>query len=53
MSLMYTVNALTITFYSLVGPIFYRLGGFSLLIIIACVFLSVALYMIANLKIKE
>lgn len=53
MSLMYTVNALTITFYSLVGPILYRLGGFSLLIIIACVFLSVALYMIANLKIKE
>ncbi len=53
MSLMYTVNAMTITFYSLVGPILYRLGGFSLLIIIASIFLAIALYIINNLKIVE
>jgi MFS family permease len=53
MSLFYTVNAITITFYSLVGPILYRLGGFPLLVIIASVFLTIALYIIMNLKIKE
>lgn len=53
MSLMYTVNAITITFYSLVGTILYRLGGFPLLVIIACVFLTIALCIIINLKIKE
>lgn len=53
MSLMYTVNAMTITFYSLVGPLLYKLGGFPLLVIIACAFLMIALYIIINLKIKE
>lgn len=53
MSLMYTVNAITITFYSLAGPLLYKLGGFPLLVIIACVFLAIALYIITNLKIKE
>ena len=53
MSLIYTVNAMTITFYSLVGPILYRLGGFPLLIIIAAVLLSIAIYIIRNLKIEE
>lgn len=51
MSLMYTVNAITITFYSLAGPLLYKLGGFPLLVIIACVFLAIALYIITNLKI--
>lgn len=53
MSLIYTVNAITITFYSLVGPVIYRIGGFPLLIIIASVFSSIALYIIGTLKIEE
>lgn len=53
MSLIYTVNALTITFYSLVGPVLYRLGGFPLLMIIASILLASAIYIIVNLKIKD
>ena len=53
MSLMYTVNAITITFYSLVGPFLYRLGGFPFLIIIASIFAGIAIYIIVNLKVKE
>lgn len=53
MSLIYTVNAVTITFYSLVGPALYRLGGFPLIVIISSVFLTVALWIIMKLKIKE
>lgn len=53
MSLIYTVNAITIVFYSLLGPILYRLGGFPLMIMLASVFLLMALYIIENLKTKE
>ncbi|HZK33192.1 MAG TPA: MFS transporter [Tissierellaceae bacterium] len=53
MSLMYTVNAITITFYSLVGPILYRFGGFPFLIIIASIFVAIAIFIIANLNVKD
>lgn len=53
MSLMYTVNAITISFYSLVGPVLYRFGGFPFLIIIASIFVAIAIFIITNLKIKE
>lgn len=53
MSLLYTVNAITITFYSLVGPLLYNFGGFKLLITIASISLCVALYILINLKVKD
>lgn len=53
MSLLYTVNAITITFYSLVGPLLYNFGGFKLLITIASISLCVALYILINLKVRD
>lgn len=53
MSLMYTVNAITITFYSLVGPVLYRFGGFPFLIIIASIFVTIAIFIIARLDVVD
>lgn len=53
MSLIYTMNAITISFYSLVGPVLYRFGGFPFLIIIASIFIAIALIIITTLDIKE
>lgn len=53
MSLLYTVNAITITFYSLVGPFLYTFGGFPFLITIASITSAIAIYILLTLKIKE
>ena len=37
MSLFYTVNAITVTLFSILGPIFYNLGGYKLLIAISMI----------------
>ena len=53
MNLIYTVNSITITFYSLVGPIIYNFGGFKLIAIIATISTAGAVYSISRLPIKE
>ncbi len=53
MSLIYTVNAITITFYSLFAPILYRFGGFKFIISIASISVLIALYIVFKLDIKE
>lgn len=53
MSLIYTVNAITISFYSLIGPLLFRFGGFQFLIIIASIFVAIALLIISKLNIQE
>lgn len=35
MSLLYTINAIAVTVFSILGPIFYNIGGYYLLIILA------------------
>ncbi|TJX65158.1 MFS transporter [Soehngenia saccharolytica] len=49
LSLMYTVNALTITFYSLTASKIYEFGGMKIVSIISFVFIVVSLYLIHNL----
>ena len=53
MSLFYTVNALTITFYSIIGPLIYTLGGFKLVLSIAAISSILAIIIISKLDIKE
>ncbi|MDR7857273.1 MFS transporter [Tissierella sp.] len=53
MNLVYTFNAMTITFYSLIGPIIYNLGGFRLIVMIATITTGSAVYFISRLPIKE
>lgn len=53
MSLIYTVNSITITFYSLVAPFIYNLGGFQLLLSISTISTLIALIIFSKLPIKE
>lgn len=53
MSLIYTVNAITITFYSIVAPILYKLGGFKFIISIASITIFLGILMVFRLNIKE
>ena len=53
MSLFYTVNAITITFYSLFAPLLYNLGGFKFIISIAFLSVLFALSIVFKLDIAE
>ncbi len=53
MSLIYTMNAITITFYSLLAPILYKRGGFQLLISIASLSTLIALFIVLRLDVRE
>ncbi|MGJ0846126.1 MFS transporter [Tissierella praeacuta] len=53
MSLFYTMNAITITFYSLVAPVIYNFGGFKFIIGIASFSSALAVVIISKLHIKE
>lgn len=53
MSLFYTVNAITITFYSLIGPLIYTLGGFKLMLGISSISSILAIVIISKLKVLE
>src|SRR5699024_934796 len=37
MSLLYTTNAIAVTVFSILGPIFYNIGGYKLLIILSII----------------
>lgn len=50
MSLFYTVNALTVTLYSIIGSIIYGIGGFNLAVAIGTLFSALALYIIIKMK---
>lgn len=50
MSLFYTVNALTVMLYSLIGSIIYGIGGFNLAVAMGTVFSALALYIIIRMK---
>jgi MFS family permease len=50
LSLMYTVNALTITFYSITARSLYEFGGMKLISIISFVFLAISLKLIRNIN---
>lgn len=52
MSLFYMVNALTVTFYSLVGSLIYAIGGFNLAIIIATICSLIGLIIVNKLSIQ-
>ncbi|MDD2446786.1 MAG: MFS transporter [Tissierellia bacterium] len=54
MNIFYMVNALTVTFYSIVGSIIYNAGGFRLVILIASIFCAIGLLLVSKLsKIDE
>lgn len=53
MSLFYTMNAVTITFYSIFAPMLYRIGGFKFIITIAMLSSLVALFIVFKLDIVE
>lgn len=52
MSLIYTVNAITITFYSAIGPYLYKLGGFKLMVGIASISMALGLLIVFNLNVE-
>lgn len=53
MSLFYTMNAITITFYSIIGPLIYTIGGFKLMLCIATISAIIAVIVISKLQIEE
>lgn len=53
MNLFYTVNAITVTFYSILGPIFYNLGGYKLLIFISIITTFIALKILYSISIEN
>lgn len=53
MSLFYTINALTVTFYSLFGPFLYNHGGFKLISTIALLSVAMAILILSKFSIKE
>lgn len=53
MSLFYTINALTVTIYSILGPILYNIGGYLLLITIAIIATAIALKILYSLSIED
>ena len=50
MSLFYTVNALTVTLYSILGSLIYNYGGFSLAITVGVVFSAFAMFILFQLN---
>ncbi|WP_025641722.1 MFS transporter [Schnuerera ultunensis] len=53
MSLFYTVNAITVTIYSILGPVFYNIGGYKLLVIISIITTSMALKILFSMSIEK
>lgn len=53
MSLFYTINAITITVFSILGPIFYNIGGYRLITIISLINISIALKIFYSMSIEE
>lgn len=53
MSLFYTVNAITVTIYSLLGPVFYNIGGYKLLVIISIITTTIALKILYSMSIEK
>lgn len=53
MSLIYTMNAITITFYSIFAPILYKIAGFKLIISLASLSVFIALFIVSKLDIKD
>lgn len=53
MSLFYMCNALTVTFYSLVGSVLYSMGGFKLVSTIAVIFSAIGLVLVNQLSKME
>lgn len=53
MSLIYTMNAITITFYSIFAPILYKIGGFKFIITIATISTLLALFVVFKLDTEE
>ena len=50
MSLFYTVNALTVTFYSITGSLIYSIGGFKLALIISTVSSGIGFILVNHLR---
>ena len=50
MSLFYTVNAITVTFYSIVGSIIYSIGGFNLAVAIGTICSAIGFIMVNQLR---
>lgn len=53
MSLFYTINAITITVFSILGPIFYNIGGYRLITIISLINISIGLKIFYGMSIEE
>lgn len=53
MSLFYTMNAVTVTFYSLFGPFIYNYGGFNLILVIGLLTVFIAVSIISRFNITE
>lgn len=53
MSLFYTMNALTVTFYSLLGPTLYNIGGFKLISTIAFLAVGIGVLIVSKLSLHE
>lgn len=53
MSLLYTTNALAVTVFSILGPAFYNLGGYRLLIILSLITNFTALMIFYNISFEE
>lgn len=53
MSMFYTINAITITFYSLFGPLIYTFGGFKLILLISILSVFLSITIISRFKIVE
>lgn len=53
MSLFYTINAITITVFSILGPIFYNIGGYRLITIISLINISIGLKIFYSMSIEE
>ncbi|NLL81669.1 MAG: MFS transporter [Tissierellia bacterium] len=50
MNIFYMINALTVTFYSIVGSIIYNAGGFKLAILIASISCAIGLFLVSSLS---
>lgn len=53
MSLFYTMNALTVTFYSILGPTLYNTGGFKLISTIAFVAVGMGTLIVSKFSLQE
>ena len=53
MSLLYTVNAVAVTIYSILGPIFYNMGGYNLLITLSLITNFIALIIFYNIPFEK